>query len=210
MTAVSAKGTRLNRRGQQTRAQMIEVAIDCLATARADEPVSANLVAKRSGVTWGTVQHQFGDVDGLWEAVLYRILQRWQPVDPVGDPSSTVAQRIESIVDRIWRAMGAPEGRAVEKLRTMLPSDHDELAAIYPLTSAAIAEWDRAWTSAYQGAFDGLDVDAGRLRRVRIFLPGALRGIRSESEMLNYADIDEGRRGLVEAIVAYLDGSGHS
>jgi AcrR family transcriptional regulator len=66
--AVSAKGTRLNRRGLETRQHLLEVALECLAAG--PEAASANLVARESGVTWGTVQHQFGDVDGLWAAVL--------------------------------------------------------------------------------------------------------------------------------------------
>src|SRR6187402_380922 len=77
---VSAKGTRLNRRGLQTRLHMIDVAIRALASPREGEQVSANLVAREAGVTWGTVQHQFGDADGLWAAVLEHILAEWEPI----------------------------------------------------------------------------------------------------------------------------------
>ena len=66
---LSAKGTRLNRRGLETRGNMLDVAVRVLAAGGPDA-VSANSVAKEAGATWGVVQHQFGDADGLWAAVL--------------------------------------------------------------------------------------------------------------------------------------------
>ena len=72
---LSAKGTRLNRRGLETRDVLLRTAIHCLAEG-GPESVSANLVAREAGVTWGTVQHQFGDVDGLWAAVLGSVAER--------------------------------------------------------------------------------------------------------------------------------------
>ena len=55
-----------------------------------------------------------------------------------------------------------------------------------------------------RGAFAGFDIDPGRLRRVRSLLPGAVRGVHSEQYLSTYADVDEARRGLTEAITAYL------
>ena len=77
---LSAKGTRLNRRGLETRRTLLKVAIRCLADG--SEGVSANLIAREAGVTWGTVQHQFGDADGLWAAVLAHISERSDPLLP--------------------------------------------------------------------------------------------------------------------------------
>jgi AcrR family transcriptional regulator len=66
--SLSAQGTRLNRRGRETRRHLLEVALRCLEAG--PEAASANLVAREAGATWGTVQHQFGDVDALGAAVL--------------------------------------------------------------------------------------------------------------------------------------------
>ena len=35
-----------------------------------------NRIAKEIGATWGAVKYQFGDVDGLWAAVLRRTAER--------------------------------------------------------------------------------------------------------------------------------------
>ncbi|ORM32156.1 TetR family transcriptional regulator [Williamsia sp. 1135] len=206
---ISAKGTRLNRRGLETRRHLLEVAITCLAAHDAADPASASQIAREAGVTWGTVQHQFGDVDGLWAEVLALILDEWELLpsksapSPDASPEST-ADRVAAIVDRFWNLLGTPRARAVNNLRTLLPGDRSELESAYPRTAGAIADWDRVWTASYEGAFIGLPVNQARLRRVRIFLPGALRGLRAEFEMSTYADEPEGRRGLVEAIVVYL------
>lgn len=206
---ISAKGTRLNRRGLETRRQLLEVAITCLAAHDASDPASASQIARESGVTWGTVQHQFGDVDGLWASVLALILQDWEPLPHQTGPerrssAPSTEERVAAIVDRFWSLLGTPRARAVNNLRTLLPGDRTELESAYPKTADALADWDRVWTTSYEGAFAGLPVNQDRLRRVRIFLPGALRGLRAEFEMSTYADEPEGRRGLVEAIVVYL------
>ncbi len=41
-------------------------------------------------------------------------------------------------------------------------------------------------------------------RRGQAFLPGAMRGITSERQLGSYSDLDLARRGLADAIAAYL------
>ena len=46
------------------------------------------------------------------------------------------------------------------------------------------------------------------MREVAAFIPGAMRGIVSERQLGSFFDLDEARRGLTNAIVAYLEHSG--
>lgn len=202
-TPLSAKGTRLNKRGLETRQNLLRTAQACLAEG-GPEAVSASLVAREAGVTWGTVQHQFGDVDGLWAALLEDLLgDGGTTALPV--PSSTdVGVRVEAIIGLLWTAMDLPTFRAIHHLRLALPRHRDELEASYPLTAAAIARWDAAWTATMEQAFSGLDVDPARLARVRSLLPGAMRGLHSEQYLSTYTDSGEARRGLAEALTSYL------
>jgi hypothetical protein len=48
------------------------------------------------------------------------------------------------------------------------------------------------------------------VREIAAFIPAAMRGITSEKQLGTYADLDEARRGLTNAIVAYLERSGPS
>lgn len=200
---LSAKGTRLNRRGLETRRTLLRAAVRRLAEGGADS-VSANLIAREAGVTWGTVQHQFGDVDGLWAAVLQHISERGGPLIPMRAELSTLAARVDEIIEQLWAAFDSPGARAIHNLRQALPHDRAELEAEFPRTAAALAEWDASWADACAKAFAGITVDKTRLRRVRNLLPGAIRGLHGERHLSTYTDLDDARRGLTEAITAYL------
>ena len=199
---LSAKGTRLNRRGLETRETLLRTAVRCLADG-GPESVSANLVAREAGVTWGTVQHQFGDVDGLWAAVLGSVSERAKDLIPVSEPTS-LAARVDEILTLMWNAMDRPALRAIHNLRVALPRDRATLERDFPRTAEALLDWDNRWERAVRDAFAGFDVDPVRLHRVRSMLPGAVRGIHSEQYLSSYADMDEGRKGLAEAITEYL------
>jgi AcrR family transcriptional regulator len=200
---LSAKGTRLNRRGLETRRMLLDVAVRCLADG-GPESVSANLVAREAGVTWGTVQHQFGDVDGLWAAVLRHVSGRRRTFLPPGAQHEDLGARVEEVVALVWDALDRPAVRAITNLRAALPWQRSVLEADFPHTAEALVEWDQRWEESVREAFAGFAVDPVRLRRVRSLLPGAVRGLRSEQYLSTYADMDDARRGLTEALTAYL------
>jgi AcrR family transcriptional regulator len=200
---LSAKGTRLNKRGLETREHLLRTALRLLADG-GPEAASASSVAREAGATWGTVQHQFGDVDGLWAAVLEYVLADRDALTPRVSDSPDLAARVDAILDLLWNAMDLPASRAIHHLRLAPPQQRDELEAAYPRTAAVIAQWDEAWTETVERAFDGLDVDPVRLARVRSLLPGAMRGLHSEQFLSTYTDSAEARAGLSGAITAYL------
>ncbi|WP_244930865.1 TetR/AcrR family transcriptional regulator [Nocardioides sp. W7] len=202
-TAISAKGTRLNRRGLQTRRHLLRVALHCLAEG-GPESVSANLVARQAGVTWGTVQHQFGDVDGLWAAVLEYVAVEGGPMLADMPDQTDLAERVDAVVEMLWNNLDLPVSRALHQLRMALPQERSELETAFPRTAKAIAAWERNWADTVEHAFADLDVDRVRLARVRAMLPAAMRGLRVEHAMSTYLDIDAARIGLRDAITAYL------
>ena len=204
-TGLSAKGTRLNRKGLETRDTVLRVAIECLADG-GPEAVSANLVAKRAEVTWGTLQHQFGDVDGLWAAVFERVAGRTArgPLVPPPAPEATLEERVHGLVLLIWNALQRPGVRAIHHLRQALPRDRATLEASYPKTATQLQSWDTLWDDAVHAAFADLDLDPLRVARVRTLLPGAVRGMYDEQYLSSYADMDDARVGLADALVAYL------
>lgn len=202
---LNARGARLNRRGLETRARVIGTAIDVLADSERGGEASANLIAKRAGVTWGTVQHQFGGVDGLWAAVLEELAGQgdmlpWKDMD-----DGSVAERMNRIVDALWSGLDSTPGRAVATLRSLLPRNTAELTRSYPRTAEQLALWDRRWRRAYARAFRGLVVDAYRLERVRHLLPAAVNGLYLEKHLSTWTDIDDARAVLAESVAHYLD-----
>ncbi|MEZ0338590.1 TetR/AcrR family transcriptional regulator [Mycobacterium sp. pV006] len=207
MTEVSSTRVRRpNRRGQATRANMLEAALKALASGD-PASVSANRIAKDIGATWGAVQYQFGDADGFWAAVLNLTAQRRADLFGNVDQGAPLRDRVAGIIETLYRGLAAPDSRAIENLRAALPRDPGELERLYPQTAAELYSWGQAWLQTCRNAFTGLDVDPERVREVAALIPGAMRGLASERQLGSYADLDIARRGLTNALVAYLQGT---
>jgi AcrR family transcriptional regulator len=183
---------------------MLDAALRALATGDA-AAASANRIAKDAGATWGAVKYQFGDIDGLWAAVLRRTAERRGQLPSQATPDAPLRERVSAIIDLLFDGLTAPDSRAIETLRMALPRDGAELDRLYPQTAAELQSWGRSWIDACQKAFAGVDVDRARIREVASFIPGAMRGLASERQLGSYYDLDLARRGLTNAIVAYLE-----
>jgi AcrR family transcriptional regulator len=182
---------------------MLDAALRALATGETTA-ASANRIAKDAGATWGAVKYQFGDIDGLWAAVLQRTAERRGRLPMTPDPDAPLRIRVAAIIDTLYEGLTAPDSRAIETLRRALPRDNAELERSYPKTAAELASWGQSWVAACEQAFSGVDVDPARIREVAAFIPGAMRGIASERQLGTYSDLDLARTGLTNAIVTYL------
>lgn len=98
-------------------------------------------IARRAGVTWGAVQHHFGDKDGILMAVLEESFQRFAEV--VGEPSADDAsldQRVATFVDRAWQHFGSAHYRTTFEILLNLPPD------VEPRWQAGMfGAWNRLW-----------------------------------------------------------------
>ncbi len=203
VTTSGAAAHRPNRRGSQTRQNMLEAALRALATGDPNA-VSANYVAKQVGVTWGAVKYQFGDADDFWAAVLGFIGERRGALDLRSDADASLEDRVGQIVDLLWRGLDTADARAMDTLRSTLPRERDELERAYPKTAAELATWQAGWVASCQQAFADLDVDPVRVREMAAMIPGAMQGLTAERHLSTYSNMDDAKRGLRNAITAYL------
>jgi AcrR family transcriptional regulator len=197
---------RTNKRGQATRDAMLDAALRALATGDSGA-ASANRIAKDAGATWGAIKYQFGDIDGLWAAVLRRTAERRGLLPSVATPAAPLRERVAAIIDLLFDGLSAPDSRAIETLRAALPRDGAELERLYPQTAAELQSWGRSWIESCQTAFADVDVEPERVREVASFIPGAMRGLVSERQLGSFYDLDLARRGMTNAIVNYLQHS---
>ena len=151
------------------------------------------------------VQYQFGDTDGFWAAVLRYTAERRANLFAPPDTSASLRERVSRIIDTLYDGLTNRDSRAIENLRAVLPRDYAELERLYPQTAAELFSWGQGWQETCQKAFADLRVDPQRVREIASLIPGAMRGIASEKQLGTYADLDEARCGLTNAIVAYLD-----
>jgi AcrR family transcriptional regulator len=207
MTEAGVVGRRPNRRGNATRESMLKAALKSLASGEPGS-VSANRIAKDIGATWGAVQYQFGDTDGFWAAVLHHTAERRDATMSAltsVESDAPLRERVGAIIDTLYHGLASDDSRAIENLRAALPRDHKELERLYPRTAAELVSWGKSWQQTCESAFAGLGVDPQRVREVAALIPGAMRGLVSERQLGSYADLDEARRGLTNALASYLE-----
>lgn len=197
-------GRRANKRGIASRESMLEAAIASLATGD-PAAVSGNRIARDIGATWGVVKYQFGDIDGLWAAVLRHTADKRGDLPAGIKPDGTLHERVSAMIHAMAAGLRRPESLAIETLRAALPRDHAELERDYPLTAAELASWKPNWDKACARAFAGLGVDPVKIRQVAALIPAAMRGITSERTLGTYGDLDDALTGLIGALVAYLE-----
>ncbi len=203
MSEATTTPRRANKRGQATRDSMIRAAIAALATGD-PTAVSGNRIAREIGATWGVVKYQFGDIDGLWAAVLRHTADQRGDLPANVKPDGTLRERVSALIDAMFYGLTTPEARAIETLRAALPREHVELEREFPLTAAELASWKPNWDAAFQRAFADLDLDPGKVRQMAALIPGAMRGLISEHTLGTYGNLDDAREGMSGAIVAYL------
>lgn len=98
-------------RSATTRRKVIDAAIDCIAEEGLRRATTTR-VARRAGVTWGAIQHQFGDKETILRAVMQRGVDELQREFEAIPEDLPVRERIHTVVQRTWDVFNRPFFRA--------------------------------------------------------------------------------------------------
>jgi AcrR family transcriptional regulator len=107
----AATRTRRTRRsdGQLTHARVLEAAIQCILE-NGYYQSSSNAIARHAGVTWGTLQHQFGTREGLLLEVVER---RWHEltanIENAEISGESLEDRLQSVMAVLETHYGQPD-----------------------------------------------------------------------------------------------------
>jgi AcrR family transcriptional regulator len=103
---------------------------------------TATEIARRAGVSWGAVQHHFGDKEGILIAVLEESFNRFAEVlaGPI-EADLALAARVSLFVDRSWLHFGSTHYRSTYEILINLPPG---LAPAWQ--SEVLATWMRIWS----------------------------------------------------------------
>jgi AcrR family transcriptional regulator len=187
-------------RTAETRARIMRAVVECI-----DElgfpRTTASEIARRAGVTWGAVQHHFGDKDGILAAVLEDSFNRFAArVGDVPDEAAGIEKRVSLFVDRAWEHFASPHYRSTFEI---LLSHVPEEAADEP---AWQAEMFRAWNGIWQHLFGDVGLSRRRLAVVQHYtlalLSGlaALRVLEGEAARLREAELSLLKETLVREL----------
>jgi len=99
-------------RSAETRRRILDAAAAAVAEVGLPR-TTASEIARRAGVTWGAVQHHFGDKEELLAAVLEDGFERFaRRFDDLARRAAPLEARVGAFVDRAWEHFASPLYRA--------------------------------------------------------------------------------------------------
>ena len=189
-------------RSRASRRRVIDATIACIAEdgfARA----STTRIAKRAGVTWGVLQHQFGDKAAMLEAAVDRVVDGSAAMaDTHRVTGVSAAERVVALERILWRAFQTPTYRAL--LEIQLHSGHGEFDG--RLADRAAKGLTRTRDDISRRWFESLGVPRRQSRAALGVLVGGLRGLAVEVITSRRAGrFERERKLIVGAVIRALD-----
>ena len=130
-TAPRRPSTGRQERGDRTRDLLIDETVRCIRE-EGFSAASARHIIERAGVSWGVIQHHFGDRDGLLTAVIEDAVERLSSSLEVLSDAAQVTDT-EDLVRATWEAFANPKAMAgleilisTKQLRSGLDGRHME------------------------------------------------------------------------------------
>ena len=137
-------------RTAETRARVMAAVVESMAEVGYQKTTAAE-IARRAGVTWGAVQHHFGDKDGILMAVLEDSFNRF--ADLLGEPPDAAADlevRVSLFVERSWAHFSSAHYRSTFEILLNLPPDLE-----MNWQSEMLESFTRIWSGYFGGARAG-------------------------------------------------------
>jgi AcrR family transcriptional regulator len=206
-TAVAVKradGRTGYRKGAETRERLISAAQEAIHELGFNR-ASSREVARRSGVTFGVIQHHFG----TYEAVLLAAVQREGVrlrtlLENAEITGSTTEERLGSVADLVWNFVSRPENLVFMEIHTNLMRDPSTSEDAIRLLRTGSREIEELWLGVMRKAFDQQEQDPV-LRRI---LFGTMRGL-AITGWMHQGELDfvEERRIFVAAMAPVFERS---
>jgi AcrR family transcriptional regulator len=207
---VSAKrdvDTRSRRRradGEQTRARVIDAAIESILE-KGYYQTSSNEIARRAGVTWGTIQHQFGTREQLLLEVMN---ERWHTLQHAiatatieGD---TLEERLLGVLEVLASHYEEPAGLAHIQILLDLASDPNSSKATREAVELHGVELQRAFRPLFEQALGEAASERELVNYAFTTLRGYLQGNLIATRISGQATSRRQRRLVVRGVAAVI------
>ncbi len=138
-------------RTAETRARVIQAVFDSVSELGFQRTTAVE-ITRRAGVTWGAVQHHFGDKDGILVAVLEDSFNRFAArLEDIPVESSTLQERAALFVDGAWQHFASAEYRSTFEI--LLHYSRGDASGPAPNWQREMfLAWDRIWMRLFHDA----------------------------------------------------------
>jgi len=127
-------------RTAETRAKVMGAVVESIAEVGFQRTTAAE-ITRRAGVSWGAVQHHFGDKEGILDAVLADSFARFaERLSDVDLDRLDLEARVEVFVERAWEHFGSPHYRSTFEILLNHPSGESGA------WSGMLATWNDVWS----------------------------------------------------------------
>jgi len=135
----------LTRKGIQTHDRVVQAGIECIAEL-GFHAASTNKIAARAGVTWGTLQHQFGDKVTLLESILEAAcINQSAAIFGSTSPETPLRQRITALLDAFWCEQTSPASIALADIVRSVMADPEYRERFLPQLTRLRDSYNKQW-----------------------------------------------------------------
>lgn len=185
-------------RSAATRAKVIQAATECVAEL-GFRAATMGAIAERAGVSWGAIQHQFGEKDALLDAVLEEaMLGLRSGLSDIRARESDPAQRVRNFVRRGRDTLEGPLYRAFFEIQIARSRESDDESDAW---STYVAN---TLGDSWRELFGDLAVPKRTLVAAQRFTFAVLSGIAAESMLFPAASNSDTQLEILEQTLLRL------
>jgi AcrR family transcriptional regulator len=188
---------------------VLEAAVECILELGYYQ-ASSNAIARRAGVTWGTIQHQFGSREAL---LLEVMTEGWRRLhDELREATVTgvaLEDRLMSVLELLGHWYGAPDYLAHLQIFLDLSSDPATSEATRDAVLAHGRELTRAWRPLFAQAMGEAGSDRELVEYAFLTLRGFLTANTVSAEFTTAAKDQRFRKLLVRGVAAAITERAH-
>ena len=187
-------------RSAATRARVIAAATECVAELGLHGATMA-AIAERAGVSWGAIQHPFGEKEALLDAVLESATRSLRGhFEHARDATAEPDERLRILMTRCREVLAGPLYRAFFEIQLARGRAPGESGAAW--TAYVARELSLAW----RDLFGDLGLAPRKLEDAQRFLFAALGGIAAEAMLFpSLASMDRNLEILEETLLRLLE-----
>lgn len=179
---------------------MITAATECVAE-QGFRAATMGAIAERAGVSWGAIQHQFGEKDALLDAVLEEAIRRLRTnLSGVAEANPDPVARVRAFIERCGELLHGPLYKAFVEIQLARSRETDEQGDAW---SQYVGD---SLTEIWRQIFGDLDLPKRRIEDARRFTFAALSGIAAETMLFpEVAFTDRHLQILEDTLLRLLD-----